>query len=165
MTAPRLLAMARVARAHAVRGWVQVVPFNPDTETLPAHVWVAGVPREIVAQERVHKGLLVHFQGIDDRNAADALRGHEIQCDRADLPEPDEGEVYAVDLAGLEAFTPEGGRIGAVVRLDAGAAHDLLVLDVLGVERLVPYVPNFVKSVDMAARRMVLELPEGLLDV
>ncbi len=154
-----------MARAHALRGFVLIVPHHAPCESLPHEVRVGEVVRRIAEQQRVHLGILVRFEGIADRTAAEALRGLPVKCERDALPAPLPGEVYAADLAGFAVFDRAGKQLGSVVTLESGAAQDLLRIELGGREVLVPYVPPIIFSVDPVSRRMVIDPPEGLLEL
>jgi 16S rRNA processing protein RimM len=158
---PALLAVGRVARAHGLRGRLLVQPYNDGSEGLTSvrRMWLAGREYEVARAERVNLGYLVALRGIDDRDAADALRGQEVMVDRAELPPPDEGEVYAVDLIGFEVVDVEGKPRGIVEDLEEAGPQDLLRLKG---GMLVPL--GLVKEVQMEARKLIVEAPEGLFE-
>ena len=109
--------------------------------------------------ERVNLGYLVALRGIDDRDAADALRGQEVEVDRDELPPAEEGEVYAVDLIGFEVADAAGKVLGVVEDLEEAGPQDLLRLTG---GALVPM--GLVQEVMSEARRIVIEVPEGLFE-
>ena len=103
------------------------------------------------------------FEGVDDRDAADALRGP-LYVESSDARELDAGEFWEHDLTGLEvvrAGTDE--RVGTVSYVQPGPAQDLLVLDTPAGERLIPFVAEIVTAVDLDAGRVTVDPPEGLL--
>ena len=153
--------MGYVRKAHGIRGRVLVAPYNADSEALSAvrKIHLGGREYEVVRAERVNLGYLVALAGIEDREAADALRGKEVQVDRAELPPPGENEVYAIDLIGYEVVDGQGVLRGAVEDLEEAGAQDLLRLRG-GV--LVPM--GLVKEVSPEARRIVVDAPEGLFE-
>lgn len=110
------------------------------------------------AQCRVHgKGLVVRLPGVEDRDAADSWVGAEVWVDRDRLPALPEGQYYWVDLEGLQVFNEQGVDFGKVSHLFSNGANDVIVA-VGDRERLIPYVtPDFVKSVDLAAGRIVVD--------
>jgi 16S rRNA processing protein RimM len=121
-----------------------------------------------VSEVRPHQGrLLVLFDGYADRNRAETLRNVRLTIDSERLPaleDPDEFHDY--QLVGLEAVTPDGQVLGRVARVEHAPASDLLVLARSGGrESLVPFVKAIVPEVDLAAGRVVLTPPEGLLDL
>ena len=98
---------------------------------------------------------LVRFDGIDDRNAAEALRGTVLS---ADAPETGGDELWVHELIGAEVRDRAGVVLGSVVAVEANPAHDLLVLES---GALVPVV--FVTA--QAGRIVTVDIPEGLLDL
>jgi 16S rRNA processing protein RimM len=157
-----LLAVGRVARAHGIRGRVLVAPYNAESTGL-VHVrqlWLSGEKFEVARVERVNLGYLVALEGVTDRNAADALRGREVLVDRRELPPPEEDELYAVDLIGFEVADAAGKLYGVVEDLEEAGAQDLLRLQD---GALVPL--GLVQEVMSEARRIVIEVPDGLFDL
>ena len=158
----QFLAIGRVARAHGVRGRILVAPYNADSEGLEGvrTIWLGERAFEVERAERVNLGYLVSLRGIADRDQAQALRGQEVRVDRAELPAPGEGEMYAVDLIGYAVSDPQGKVHGVVEDLEEAGAQDLLRLEN---GALVPL--GLVKEVQPQARRVVVDAPEGLFDL
>jgi 16S rRNA processing protein RimM len=109
--------------------------------------------------------LLVRFEEVADRTAAEALRGCELLAEVSEGERPDDPEeFYDRQLVGLRALDAAGnvlGSIGAVLHLPA---HDVLVVHREGREALVPFVAEFVPVVDIAARSVTIADRPGLLD-
>lgn len=164
---PPLLAVGRVARAHGVRGRILVAPFNPESQGLeraPAF-WLGrpgAEPRryEVARAERAHLGYLIALRGLDDRDAADALRGAEVSIERAALPALEEGEVWAADLIGMKAVDQFGVERGVVVSFEAAGPNELLALRTPEGEVLIPLA--FVEEVEEGV--VALRVPEGLFE-
>ncbi len=158
---PALLAVGRVARAHGIRGRLLVQPYNAGSEGLTRvrRMWLAGREYEVARAERVNLGYLVALRGVDDRDGADALRGQEVVVDRAELPPPDDGEVYAVDLIGFTVVDAQGRERGVVEDLEEAGPQDLLRLKG---GMLVPL--GLVREVQMEARKLIVDAPEGLFE-
>jgi len=156
------LAVGRVARAHGVRGRILVAPYNADSTAVQTvkRLWIEGREFEVARAERVNLGYLVALRGIDDRDAAGALRGKEVEVDRDELPAPGEDEVYAIDLIGFEVVDASGTHRGVVEDLEEAGPQDLLKLKG---GALVPL--GLVKEVMSEARRIVIEVPEGLFEL
>jgi 16S rRNA processing protein RimM len=115
---------------------------------------------------RFHRGvLLVRFAGIGNREAAADLRGCTLTIDAAELPDlTDPDEFYDHQLEGLVAVGPDGAELGTVREVVHAPASDLLVLETVNGEVLVPFVHAIVPEVDLAGGRVVLHPPAGLLD-
>jgi 16S rRNA processing protein RimM len=150
------LEVARVGRAHGLRGEVAVTYIsNRPERTVPGTRLYAADRVLVVRSARPHQGRwLVHFDGVDDRTAAERLLGVVLTADAID----DDAELWAHELVGAEVVDRAGARIGTVTAVEANPAHDLLVLDT---GTLVPVV--FV--VERGDGRIVVEVPDGLLEL
>lgn len=167
----RFISIGLITRPHGVRGELRVRLHQADStafEEVDA-VWLAlpdavGEPRRIgiAAARYVDGGILCELEGVDDRDAAARLRGAEVLVQRADLAPLGAGEFYLGDLEGCAVVTRAGQPYGVVHAVQALGAHDTLVIHDGDVERLLPYVPQFVVEVDLEARRVVVDPPEGL---
>ncbi len=159
----RLIPLGRVRRAHGLRGEVRVEPYNDASDFLldleEAVLQKDGKElRLVIESSRPAQGaFLVTFEGIGDRDSAEALRGYEVVVPRSALPAPEPGEYYHVDLVGLTAYGPDGEIVGDVVRVERTPGHDLLVIGGPKGERLVPMVDVAVRKIDLDARRIDLE--------
>jgi 16S rRNA processing protein RimM len=124
-------------------------------------------PYEITDARALGGGVyLLSLKGLADRDAADALRGQAVWARRADLPPLGEEEFYVTDLIGCAVHDQAGAQVGTVADIEHIAGRDLLVLSRPGGgEALVPLLPEFVTSVDLPARRVEIDAPEGLLDL
>jgi 16S rRNA processing protein RimM len=173
------LVVARIGRAHGIRGEVTVeVRTDAPEERLGVgavlHVTDGGRHRELAAAGRPtsltvtgardHNGiLLLTFAELSDRTAAEALRDVLLEADVPD-EEDDEDAWYEHELVGLRVVDPQGEPLGEVSGLQHLPAQDLLVVRTAGGERLVPFVHAIVPEVDVAAGRVVVDAPGGLLD-
>jgi 16S rRNA processing protein RimM len=167
-----LVVVGRVGRPQGVRGevTVEVRTDDPD-ERFAAGTVLLTDPAErgplTVEQARDHSGrLVVRFAGVADRSAAESLRDTLLLVDvRSLAPLDDPDEFHDWQLRGLAAVLADGtalGTIDDVLHLPHG---DVLVLQRPdGVEALVPFVRAIVPEVDLAACRVVVEPPPGLLD-
>ncbi|MFC8850322.1 ribosome maturation factor RimM, partial [Micromonospora sp. NPDC057141] len=132
-----------------------------------------GVPFQVPAEltieaSRWHQGrMLVAFEGVLERDVAEALRGTLLWVDSADVAPPeDPEEFHDHQLVGLAAVTPAGEHLGEVVKIDHAPASDLLVLRrPEGRTALIPFVRAIVPEVDLAGGRVVVDPPSGLLDL
>ncbi len=104
------------------------------------------------------------LRGVTDRAAAEALRGATVLVRSDDLPKLAPGEFYAYELVGCEVFVADGRPIGTVRSILETGAHDVLVIEAAdGGEQLVPAAEPLLQQVDLAARRIVVDPPPGLL--
>jgi 16S rRNA processing protein RimM len=154
--------MGHVVGVFGVQGLVKVKPYTESAETLGEFThWVVKTPegwREMAVEEfAVHsKGPVARLAGCVDRTAAERLRGFEIAVPRAALREAEEGTLYQVDLVGLEVRDMDGNALGTVDGFVLTGATSVMVVKG-GVERLIPFVPAYVKAVDREARRITVD--------
>jgi 16S rRNA processing protein RimM len=146
-----------VGRAHGVRGDVMLTLTTNHTErAAPGTELFAGDRRLVITASRPHQDRwIVHFDGVDSRDAAEELRGAVLTADRLDTS--DAGELWVHELIDAVVRDRTGTELGRVVAVEANPAHDLLVLDGGG---LIPVV--FV--VEHAAGVVTVDPPAGLLD-
>ncbi|HSV64555.1 MAG TPA: ribosome maturation factor RimM [Mycobacteriales bacterium] len=167
------LVVGRVGRPHGIRGEVSVEVRTDDPEVrFAAGSVLATDPsaRGPLTVERWHwhsGRLLLTFAGVTSREAAEALRDTLLVVDSADLPvlaDPD--EFYDHELVGLRAELADGVPLGTVAEVVHAPAGDLLAIERLaGGELLVPFLAAMVPVVDVAGGRVVVEPPDGLLDL
>lgn len=147
--------VAAIATAHGIRGALKLRCFTEDPEDVAAYGPVYDsrgqqlFDLQIVAPAK--GGVIAKADGIDDRNAAEALRGVELFVPRSALPDPDdEDEFYYSDLEGLEAKHRDGARLGVVKRVINNGAGDLLEISGAdGQQHLVPFDRVSVPVVDL----------------
>jgi 16S rRNA processing protein RimM len=162
--------VGHVVRAHGIRGALRVRPTSGRADetarTLAgaSELFLDEEPRHLRKVRPERADLLIELEGVNDRDRADALRGRAVLIERTQLPAPAENEVYLDDLVGCEVVDPRGLRLGVVRGSFHSGAHEVLILDCAGGERLLPYVAPMLISLDLPARRIVYDPPPGLLD-
>ena len=169
-----LLVVGRIGKPQGIRGevTVQVRTDDPDTRFAPGAVLHTDPPERgpvTVAGARWQNGrLVVAFEGVPDRSAAEELRETLLQVDARTLPPPeDEDEFHDHVLRGMAVELVDGAALGSVADVLHLPHGDVLVVrrSDTGGEVLVPFVKAMVPVVDVAARRLQVDPPEGLLDV
>jgi 16S rRNA processing protein RimM len=166
MNRPELLLAGHIGRPHGIHGEVHVVRISDDSSRFQpgAELIHANGRRLTVESSRAHGDrMLVRFAGIETRSEAEGLRG-ELYVSPSQLRDLGEDEFWPHDLAGCEVVLASGESVGSVDRVEPGAAQDLLVVKTPGGPRLIPAVKAIVVEVDVAARRVTIDPPEGLLD-
>jgi 16S rRNA processing protein RimM len=169
------IVVARLLRAHGLAGEVLAGLSTSDPEALFGEGRVfrvegerpESVPAELVLETaRPHKGgLLLRFRGRETREAADELRGLELAVPEDALRPLDADEFFLHQLAGLEAWRAEGGRIGPVIDVYELGGQVLLGIESEGRERLVPFRREIVTRVELEAGRVWIDPPPGLLEL
>ncbi|NJD17983.1 MAG: ribosome maturation factor RimM [Gemmatimonadetes bacterium] len=176
--APDFLAVGHLTRAHGILGefFVASLTDHPESSFAPGVVLRLGdalglapdpdLPPLCVESARAFKGgLIVAFQGVETRSEAEALRGRYLLRPVAELEPPAEGEYWQHELEGLEVFTVQGRRLGTVRALYELAPSDLLEVAGEGKQYLIPFREEIVVEVDVEGGRMVIDPPDGLLDL
>jgi 16S rRNA processing protein RimM len=157
----RRIALAAIAGAHGVKGELRLKLFSDSVESLSRHekLHVGGAERRLLAIRDSGKMAVARFEGVDDRSAAEALRGSLIEIDRSSLPPLEEGEYYHADMIGLPAVNRDGKPIGTVAAIENYGAGDLLEIeDEQGKRSLIPFKSGIA---DLEDGRIVLD-PEFL---
>ena len=167
MTSDRL-AIGAITGAHGVRGQFKVKPFTATPRDIAAYgpVWAGERRLTLSVMGMTAAGLvIVKAAKVTDRDQAVALRGTALEVDRSALPDADGDEIYHADLIGLAVETSDGDGLGRIVALhDFGAGEIVEVRPARGPTLMLPFGPDFVSEIDLAAARVVLTVPEGLLD-
>lgn len=161
----RRILVGRVVGAFGVRGEVKLESWTePRSAILGYRPWILRDPRgherELMAVRgrQVGKGISAEIPGVEDRDAAEALRGTEVWVPRSALPRPAEGEYYWADLEGLDVVTTDGRPMGRVSHLFATGANDVLVARDGDREWMVPFVrPQYVTAIDLEAGRVTVD--------
>jgi 16S rRNA processing protein RimM len=159
--------VAVVAGAHGLRGALRLRCFTERPEDVAAYGPVFDAhgehPFELKVIGPARGGMLARVGGIDDRDAAEALRGTELFVPRAALPEPAQDEYYYSDLEGMDALRPDGSRLGVVQSVGNFGAGDLIELRTEDGRRIsLPFTRQTVPTIDLERRRLVVEPPEEL---
>jgi 16S rRNA processing protein RimM len=167
-----LILVGRIARAHGNKGQVIV---NPETDFL-ADRFAAGnvllvekdgqqTERRILSV-RVQQGRpIVALAGVETMNDAEALAGAELKMPAEGLGPLPERTYYRHDLVGCEVRTKDGAIVGTVTAVEGPLERSRLVIARPGGEVMVPMVETICLSVDPAAKAIVIDPPEGLLDL
>ncbi|MGJ9414017.1 ribosome maturation factor RimM [Aeromicrobium sp. CF4.19] len=164
-----LVVVGRIGRAHGIKGdlAVEIRTDEPERRFAPGSSLVGEDGRRLgVVTSRQHSGrLVVRFDGVDDRTAAEQLTGLVLQAevDEADEPSGEE-EFYDHQLIGLRVVRTSGEPVGTVRSITHLPAQDLLAVDADGREVLVPFVSALVPAVDLAGGTLTVADVPGLLD-
>ncbi|MFW6081326.1 MAG: ribosome maturation factor RimM [Desulfosalsimonas sp.] len=164
-----LLLIGKIVAAHGTRGEVRVYSYVDEKIHLSAGRQVLietpgkkALQYNICSAKVLKKTVCIGLEGVDDRNAAEALKGSSLLMPRSALPPPEPDAWYWCDLIGLEVYDNKEGFIGRVDAMIETGANDVFVVKNKGAERLVPVVEHVVESIDPRAGRILVKLPEGL---
>lgn len=156
---PGQVELGRVVGAFGIRGWIRVFSYtDPPEGILRYRTWTLAGRDWKVLEGQAHSGAVVAaLAGLEDRDAAAALRDAVIEVPRAALPKAKRGEFYWTDVLGSEVVGTSGAKLGTLSSVASNGAQDVMV--VMGErERLIPFVVGpIVKSVDPKAKQIVVE--------
>ena len=173
MTAPSpddLICVGAIAGAFGVRGEVRLKSFCTDPEAIADYCPLStedGSRRFTMTLTRpIPNGFAATLSGVATKEQADALRGVSLFVGRDTLPSLGDNEFYYADLIGLEVSDAGGTLIGKVTAVRNHGAGDLLEVTGKGMKSpaLLPFTRAIVPTVDLAARRIIADIPEGLLE-
>ena len=168
--------LAKILRPRGLRGEIAAEILTDFPERLPKldEVWLAGgrnVPRRIRVQRcwlSTSRGgqAIFHFEGVDTVEAAESLRGMEIQVPIEERARLGDGSYYVSDLVGCEVWEAgASSALGAVRDVEFPGGAPLLAIDTGQGEVLVPLAAEFCIQIDVKAKRIEVALPEGLRDL
>lgn len=175
--------VGRILDAWGVKGWVKILSHSTDPEALfsakswflqapdvkfrPGFTAFSGTVSLSVEEAKTHSGSMVaKFSGVDDRNAAEALRGCRIFLPRSSFPAASKDEYYWVDLIGLNVVNREGVALGLVRDLMTTGPHSVLCVEYTThqedgttstAERMIPFVSAYVDAVDIANKCITVD--------
>jgi 16S rRNA processing protein RimM len=167
-----LIQVGHITGAYGIRGGIRVAPYSMDADALLSiKTWWLDKPslRPVqVRNAKYHSGdVTATLVDVTDREMAEALKGATVQVSRADFPELPEDEYYWTDLIGLDTVNLQGETLGKVTDMMHNGAQSILRItpvpdpnaapDAKAPERLVPFVDQYVKTVDLQARLITLD--------
>jgi 16S rRNA processing protein RimM len=158
-----------VARAHGIKGQIVI---NPETDFMEERFRAGRViligptdrTREYeILDVRFHQGRpILRLNGVETMNDAGALAGSDVWLAESDVAPLREGTYYRHDLVGCEAYDTAGHRLGRVTGVEGSIDRSYLVLDE---HMMIPLVGEIVVEVDIKARRVIVDPPEGLVEL
>ena len=166
--------LGMVVRPHGVDGRLLVEYYAESPELLekPLMLRAANMaPRPVRLKEWQlwRDQLIIRIEGCEDRSAAEKLRRHELLIDSAFLPESEDGSPYICELIGLEARLPSGEAVGVIEDVFSPSEQEIWSIRAPqergGAEILFPAVPEFVRSMDPDSGVVVIDPPEGLIEL
>ena len=167
-----MVVVGLVARAHGLRGEVVV---NPATDFVEERfrrgtdLWTRSEGHErllTIASARVHNGRpVVVFDGVSRVEDVQWLIGLELRIPEEALQTLEPGRYYEYQLAGCRVEKADGTLVGAVIRVEGGAGGSRLVVNGTRGEILIPLAEHICTDIDIAAKRIRIDPPEGLLEL
>jgi 16S rRNA processing protein RimM len=164
-----LVLVGHVTGAYGIQGWIRIRPYSADADALLyAKTWWLDKPelRDVdMMHAKIHgEDVVAQLMGVADRNAAEALKGATVQIRRSHFPPLSNDEFYWIDLIGLAVENLQGENLGTVADLMDNGAHPILRVTMPlapGAENagelLIPFVDQFVKTVDQEAKKITVD--------
>ncbi len=158
-----------IAGAYGLKGGIRITPFSPDADALlTVKTWWLDKPvlrPVIVRTAKMHSGdVVATLDGLSERDLAEALKGASVQVSRSEFPELPDDEYYWSDLIGLDVVNLQGEALGKVSDLMHNGAQSILRIAPLpdpavenAQERLIPFVDQFVKTVDLESKKITVD--------
>lgn len=160
--------MGRIGRAHGTRGAVVIDPHtdDPATRFAPGSVVTLddGTSLTIRRYEATQRSPVVTFAEVGERARAESLRGRLLFVAVGDRRQLAEDEFWPDELVGLEVVSVDGTILGTVADVETGLSQDRLIVETDREPIIVPLVSALVPVVDVAGRRVVVDLPPGFND-
>src|SRR5258706_8474036 len=157
------VAVGDLGSPHGLRGQLHLWPHQPGAPSLAPGLavllerdgtWLSGTIAHVAPHGR---GMLIAFDGIEDRTAAQRLTGLRVLVHEADLPEPDEGEFYHHELHGFAMVTTDGRALGTIAETFSTGLNDVGVVRDGEREHLIPIIEGGVREIDPGAVRDEIE--------
>ena len=156
------LEAGKIVNTHGVRGEVKIEPWADSPEFLRGFktIYIGGRPVRVLSQ-RVHNGFVIaRLEGVEDVNAAMALKNKVVSIARADAKLP-RGSFFLADIVGAKVVTEEGRELGTLVEVMERPAHNIYVVQGEQ-EHLIPAVPEFILKTDAENGVVTVRLIDGM---
>lgn len=167
----RLIPLGEIVTTHGIGGWLKLNPYNPETTVFSA-------AREVFLERKGYRSahvlesskphgrqFLIKLSGIDGIEEAKKWVGFDLCVAEEALQPLKPGEYYQYQVIGLEVFDLKGALVGVITGTWSTPGGELYVVRGAEKEHLIPAVKEIVEKVDLAAGKMIINPPEGLLDL
>jgi len=164
------ISIGKILNTQGNRGAVRILPLTDYPERFNqmdrVMVSINGLMRELLIEESYpyKKFIIIKFKEIQDMSAAEELKGGLLVVTRDELMPLPEGSFYIFDLIGINVFDSGGRFLGKINDVIQTGSNDVYLVESGAKPMLIPALKEVVREVDLAGRRMVVKLPEGLLD-
>ena len=163
--------LGEIVATHGLDGWLRLNPLNPQSETLGPGLQVnlakagARSQYEIESSQPHKKQFLIKLRNVDHIDDARALIGATLLVEESALAALNTGQFYQYQVIGFQVVDTDGRAIGKLVSTLSTAGGELYVVQGPAKEHLIPAVKEIIEKVDFDAKKMVINPPDGLLDL
>ena len=167
----RLIPLGEIVTTHGLNGWLKLNPFNPETTALSSagkiYLEKAGISseHELESSKPQRKQFLIKLRDVNGIDDAESWVGSILCIAEEALPKLDSGEFYLYQTVGLEVVDRRGEPIGFITRTWATTGGEFYVVQSGHRELFIPAVKEIIEKVDFSAGKMVINPPDGLLDL
>lgn len=166
-----MLKIGKIVNTHGIKGEVKIKRITDFAERFAVgntvYIEIENEYKALkIAQHRMHKNMdLVQFEGYDNINDVEGMKTAFLYIKKEQLTSLDEGEYYYYEIIGCTVETHTGEIVGVIDHILAPGANDVWVVKTANrKEILIPYIDSIVKSVDVEAKKVIIEPMEGLLE-
>ena len=166
-----LVPLGEFVATHGLDGWLRLNPFNPHSETLSPGLEVflehagARTSHKIESSRPHKKQFLIKLRGVDHIDGARQYIGATLLVDDAALAALAPGQYYQYQVIGFQVVDQDGRVVGTLVSTLSTPGGELYVVQGAAKQHLIPAVKEIVEKVDFAAKKIVINPPDGLLDL
>ena len=163
------LSIGQIINTHGLRGAVKVYPLTDDISRFKKlkEVYVEEndglVKYKVESVKFLSSTVSVKLKGIDSEEAANKLRGFYIKVDRKSAVKLPKDTYFICDLIDLEVYDEKGLLIGTVKDVLQTGSNDVYVIESSGKDILIPALKDIVKKIDLENKKILVEMPEGLI--
>jgi 16S rRNA processing protein RimM len=166
-----LVPLGEIVSTHGLKGWLKFNPYNLNTTTLSNGVEVvlekagARTPHRLEASQPHRNQLLVKFQEVDSIDEAVKHVGSTLSVGEDALQSLPPGQYYQYQVVGFEVFSVRGERVGLISAIVSTPGGDIYVVQGAEKEHLIPAIREFIEKVDFTSAKIIINPPDGLLDL
>lgn len=163
--------LGKITGVHGLKGKLRLYSYSGSVSSLKPGVKILVKNRgkeiffDVTGISAQKKNFLISFEGVDTVESAQTLTGSKILIENSSLPDLPEGEYYWKDLIGLMVNSSDGTCFGTIKTIMETGSNDVFVVKDGEKEILIPFIDQVVKNVDLENGNVLVELPDGLLDL
>ena len=164
------LEIGKIINTHGIKGELKVLSLTDDAKRYDnlkcLFVEEKGVLKNYdIEYVRYHKGfILLKLRGVESMEQAESMRSHVLKVHRKDAVKLPEGSYFICDIIGIQVIDTNGKELGLLEDVLKTGSNDVYIVRKDGKEILIPALKTIVKSIDLQSEKMIVDLPEGIMD-